>query len=608
MRNELSVGKQPAAKGARYPAGLSAFARAFLPAFALLAITCLPLAAENATVAGAVSTPYPTITNLAVEWRIEGDENLNGVVGVEYRMSGQEQWRKGMPLVRVPADHPMEPRLSGPLYRWENKHSGSLFDLKPDTEYEFRLTLNDPDGGSAQKEVKARTRAVPKPAADAPVKNVNPETFRDSLRTARPGDILLLSPGYYFETAIDRSGEPGKPLVIRADNAHPVIGSNFDELSLERCRYLILEGLTVNGSLNLRFAEDVSVRFCKVNARFGIIAKQPPGCRNCYIADNVVTYKIPWVNESIGSRSIWGGGANQGEGIEITGPGNVICYNRVSGYRDCISTMEGHWVSDQICIDIYNNDILVGPDDGIEADFCMSNCRIMRNRITNCGMGLSSQPGLGGPTYFIRNVMYNIAMYPFKLERHSVGNLFLHNTSLKAGDGFSEHHGQGAYSRTIFQNNLCIGGTGGGQQGRYSSGTGRAVYLPGYNSSCVFDYNGVGTYKTPFTGLFGDREISSLAGLRELTGGDHSIQVDLGVFKEGVSFPDPVYPERLPADLQLRPGSAAVDAGVVIPGVNDNFSGKAPDLGAYELGQALPHYGPRPAGVDEETLWSGKQR
>jgi hypothetical protein len=37
-----------------------------------------------------------------------------------------------------------------------------------------------------------------------------------------------------------------------------------------------------------------------------------------------------------------------------------------------------------------------------------------------------------------------------------------------------------------------------------------------------------------------------------------------------------------------------VDAGEVLPGFNDGFTGKAPDIGAYELGQELPQYGPRP--------------
>jgi len=38
----------------------------------------------------------------------------------------------------------------------------------------------------------------------------------------------------------------------------------------------------------------------------------------------------------------------------------------------------------------------------------------------------------------------------------------------------------------------------------------------------------------------------------------------------------------------------AIDAGVAIPNVTDGFVGKAPDLGAYEYGVPLPHYGPRP--------------
>ena len=46
-------------------------------------------------------------------------------------------------------------------------------------------------------------------------------------------------------------------------------------------------------------------------------------------------------------------------------------------------------------------------------------------------------------------------------------------------------------------------------------------------------------------------------------------------------------------DFQLRPGSSAVDAGVRLPGVNDDFTGRAPDLGALEVGRPAPHYGPR---------------
>jgi hypothetical protein len=47
-------------------------------------------------------------------------------------------------------------------------------------------------------------------------------------------------------------------------------------------------------------------------------------------------------------------------------------------------------------------------------------------------------------------------------------------------------------------------------------------------------------------------------------------------------------------DLGLKRGAAAVDAGLVLPNINDDYQGTAPDLGAYEYGADMPHYGPRP--------------
>jgi hypothetical protein len=47
-------------------------------------------------------------------------------------------------------------------------------------------------------------------------------------------------------------------------------------------------------------------------------------------------------------------------------------------------------------------------------------------------------------------------------------------------------------------------------------------------------------------------------------------------------------------DFRLKPGSSAIDRGVMLPNVTDGFTGQAPDLGALEFGQTQPHYGPRP--------------
>ena len=59
------------------------------------------------------------------------------------------------------------------------------------------------------------------------------------------------------------------------------------------------------------------------------------------------------------------------------------------------------------------------------------------NRIANSFMGVSSQPSVGGPTYFVRNVMYNVVFESFKLHNGTVGDVLLHNTVIKSGDAFA---------------------------------------------------------------------------------------------------------------------------------------------------------------------------
>lgn len=564
-------------------------------AIVLLAPCAQPAAGADATIPGEVSAPYPTITNLAIEWTVDGDANENGRVEVEYRRAGEAAWRRAMPLRRVPAGSSVGTR---PIFHWANRHSGSIFDLRPDTEYEIRLKLSDPDGGAAEKTLRARTRPVPRAAARPRVVRATPETLTALAAGARPGDVVELAPGEYGPLAAAVDGAPGKPIVFRSRKGAAV----FPRVSMAGRKHVHLEGVTVNGPVDLLGGEHLVVRRSIINSLFGVIAGRPPGAKNCYIADNVITGEMPWDRNRMGAEAPPGYETCKGEGIMLTGPGNVICHNRVRGYRDCISFMEDRGAGEQVSIDVYNNDLQLGLDDAIEADFAMGNCRILRNRITNCFMGLSSQPGLGGPTYFIRNVMYNITNSAFKISRRSVGDVFLHNTCVKVGDGLAAPHRD--WSHTLFRNNLCIGGTGGGMFGRYPSGPGLAVALAGPDENCDLDYDGAGTYGTPFRGRIRNITFDSLAEWRERTSYKHGVEVNMSVF-DGVAFPDPAIPERPVPDLRIRAGSAAVDAGQPLPNINDGHRGSAPDLGAYEQGQELPVYGPRPDGVDEETAWWG---
>ena len=509
--------------------------------------------AQNNTIPGKVVALYPTIHNLAVEWYIQGDDNQNGLTTVQYREKGSSVWKEGMPLFRVPAGENVK-------FSWKNKYSGSIFDLKPDTEYEIRLSLKDPDGGEDTKIITSRTRPVP----------VIKET----------AEIIEIKAGDY-DTLHTRSGTEKKPVVYRCSSGK----ATFTYIDLKNRDWVFIDGLNVknlrkNGiGIQLNGAKNCVVSHCTVNAVYGIVAYLP-GATNCYISDNDVTGTCEWTNEAMGAH-----GENIGEGIEMTGPGNVICYNRVTAFRDCISTMEDQHVYDQTCIDIYNNDIYTGVDDAIEADFCFSNCRIYRNRITNSFVGLSSQPGLGGPNYFYRNAMYNVIHAAFKLKRFSQGDVVMHNTVVKVGAGLG---GNDTMDYAWFRNNLAIGGpTGGVNWGDYGAGNPYAADIIGPGAHSDFDYDAVGVSGIGYVAKIGGKPFSSV----EKHGIEH-IKLD-ETFKN-VTFPNPPVPERAVPDLRPLPGSAVIDAGVFIPNIDDGYKGKAPDCGAYELGQDLPHYGPRP--------------
>ena len=101
------------------------------------------------------------------------------------------------------------------------------------------------------------------------------------------------------------------------------------------------------------------------------------------------------------------------------------------------------------------------------------------------------------------------------------------------------------------------------------------------------------------------RRYKTLKELSDATGQERNSKlVDYDIFVKA-SAPDPADPQHLynpeDFDFRLKPGSAAVDAGVSLPTINDGFSGRAPDLGAYELDRPAPHYGPRdwPAGAPQ---------
>jgi hypothetical protein len=253
-----------------------------------------------------------------------------------------------------------------------------------------------------------------------------------------------------------------------------------------------------------------------------------------------------------------------------------------------------------VSIDFYNNDVTNVDDNCIEADGAAHNIRIFRNRCFNHGhRALSAQPVFGGPVYYIRNLVYHAPEGgALKTSSTPAGLVLYHNTLITAVrwmiSGLSNIH---------FRNNLIMGRT--EQPELFAIDT-----FTNYSSS---DYNGFRPNEgAPFSfqwisppfdvpaayeGERVTRNYETLRAYSAATGQDaHSVLVDYDVFVN-VSAPDVAEPRKLYSptvfDFRLRPRAKAVDAGVRLPNINDDATGAAPDLGAFERDRALPHYGPR---------------
>lgn len=304
--------------------------------------------------------------------------------------------------------------------------------------------------------------------------------------------------------------------------------------------------------------------------------------------------------------------------VAVYGSGHVIAYNRVRGFHDGIDHAtygmpDGypHTPPDRlpVAIDIYNNDVSVVHDNCFETDGSVRNVRVIRNRCFNAPLGaMSPQPVLGGPVYFIRNVVYNAWWGPVKVHGEPSGVYYLNNTYV------GEFRQLTPMSNVHLRNNLLLG------QGT----TPRLLSLDTFTNYSTSDYNGFrpnpgsdaafAWNSPPFDEVRNfyparrdlqqttpaaliRRVYPTLRDYAQDTGQDrHSRLVDYDIFVNAPmpDFSDPTRVVEVGAvDLRLREGAAAIDAGLELPNVTAGFRGSAPDLGAYEYGAPMPHYGPR---------------
>ena len=186
----------------------------------LTLITLFPAASwsQTNTVAGEFLIDPPTLVSLGFEWKLAGDDNRNAHVEVTYRKKGEQQWRKGLPLLRLQHEQVFggaarEGASHYYSYVAPNMFAGSLLNLEPATEYECRFVLSDPDGvkGKAENTVIARTREEPRPATGGHVYHVYPFGYKGSKQ--EPAFTGLLAAYYMGSDESDHSNARGYSLV-----------------------------------------------------------------------------------------------------------------------------------------------------------------------------------------------------------------------------------------------------------------------------------------------------------------------------------------------------------------------------------------------------------
>ncbi len=400
-------------------------------------------------------------------------------------------------------------------------------------------------------------------------------------------------------------GTAERPIVIRSagDGAVVIDGQGaFRLFDLLEADHLWFDGLTI-GNAEVAFwagrwdqagCDGLLVTHCTIEeARIGVFGLNADSGRY-YIADNT------FVGSQRGRHSM--GNYESPYGVLLYGKGHIVTHNRVEGFHDGIDA--GWWygnadfAKDRYCasMDISHNDLFYCGDNFIETDGGTFNIRVLHNRMFSCqSSGLSNQSPRSGPYYWIRNIAFDSKNFEDAFKHTMSKHVRAYHNTLCNVD-------KRRLGRDIdYRNNLFVTTNTLGKGGK-------ARPVMEINPACMtaHDYNAyaVPPLSAEIAFKAGKQTFSSLEAFAAAAGTSaHSVIVSgFDCFQH---VPDPsdgtgrsehkggevFHPEGY--DFRLRENCAAIDAAQRLPNINDDFSGAAPDIGAIEYGDPMPHYGPR---------------
>lgn len=264
---------------------------------------------------------------------------------------------------------------------------------------------------------------------------------------------------------------------------------------------------------------------------------------------------------------------------DYTGRGLVVRRNRIEGIFD--GSHLGPWEKVNARTsetDFYENIMEGITDDFVETDGFSRNVRIFDNRMNKSLSGISLAQALDGPTWILYNTLENCGIstgttlesyegYPFKTNggpspRIGSGPVFFYHNTAWTSDPRSRAmlvKSNVRWKQMVLKNNIWCG-----------KGMGFDKWS-GDLSSLVWDYDDLYHAAGPFMKM--DKTIYP-----DLV----DVQKAKGWMTHGISA-DPRFVAPETGDFHLQPNSPCIDAGTVLPGINDGrYHGKAPDIGCFE--------------------------
>ena len=418
----------------------------------------------------------------------------------------------------------------------------------------------------------------------------------EALAAAKPGDLLLLHAGEYggrhsnqpvsrrerdrrASTRVHRLEGRGRWRRPGSTSCGPAAAVWFEGLTFQRTDEA--DGLRADGD-----CENVVVRGCTFRGyHYAILLSR--ASRRWYIADNDI------IGDT--ARGI------AGEGVELNhSPDHTVCYNRIA------AAPTARRIRTRNC-DIFANDIFDVTDDRIEPDYGYANIRIWGNRLDGRPASRFSRCIAGrGISCAIRS--FRRAM----CSSSACKTATWWRTTPSPRWTTPVPHAHGLLT-AMTRNNIWIHG--GGSEFLWVSNAPDNEKNRSYSTKFVLFDATVANWKTDVD--YDGFEFSAASPHPKLKPPTQnpwmwinqrffdlsSLSAAIGIEAHGrvldriKDFEPFAMTREMPGKdaplIQIAASGQAKDAGVALPNIAEEFDGKSPDLGAFEAGGRVPHFGPR---------------